>query len=65
MSTPAPAVGRPTTGLLADVFDVLASHGYERAPGRTLSASLPLLDDLLGELAATYEGRATEEVAGA
>lgn len=62
MSAPTPAAGRPTTGLLADVFDVLDRHGYERASGRTLSASLPQLDELLAGLAATYEGR---EVAGA
>ncbi|MFC9088968.1 hypothetical protein [Nocardiopsis dassonvillei] len=56
----------PTARLLADVFDVLAAHGYERAPGRTLSAALPHLGALLSDLAATYEGRglAAQEVPG-
>ena len=55
VSRPTPA--RPTTGLLADVFDLLERHGYERAPGRTLAAALPTLDNLLGDLAAVYEGQ--------
>lgn len=50
----------PTAGLLADILGVLDRHGYERAPGRTLSAALPRLDSLLGDLAAVYEGRALE-----
>lgn len=54
---------RPTASLLQDVFAVLDAHGYDRAPGRVLSASLPALDSLLGELAAAYEGRL--EVPGA
>lgn len=54
---------RPTAGLLADVFDLLDRHGYDRAPGRTLSAALPTLDSLLADLAAAYEGRL--EVPGA
>jgi len=48
---------RPTAGLLADVFDVLDAHGYQRAPGRILCAALPHLDDLLAGLVATYEGQ--------
>ena len=51
---------RPSAALLADVFDLLDRHGYDRAPGRTLGAALPKLDALLGELAAAYEGRALE-----
>ncbi len=55
---------RPVTAaLLADVFDLLDKHGYERAPGRTLGAALPRLDSLLADLTATYEGRL--EVSGA
>ena len=53
---------RPTAGLLADLFEVLDAHGYERAPGRVLCAALPTLDNLLGEIAAVYEG---QEVHGA
>lgn len=52
----------PTAGLLADLFEVLDAHGYERAPGRVLCAALPTLDSLLGEIAAVYEG---QEVHGA
>ena len=52
----------PTVALLQDVFDLLDRHGYERAPGRTLAAALPTLDNLLGEIAAVYEG---QEVPGA
>ena len=55
---------RPVTAaLLADVFDLLDKHGYERAPGRALGAALPRLDSLLADLAAAYEGRL--EVPGA
>lgn len=60
VSRPTPA--RPTTGLLQDLFEVLDRHGYERAPGRTLAAALPTLDNLLSDLAAVYEG---QEVPGA
>lgn len=52
----------PTVALLADVFDLLDRHGYERAPGRVLCAALPTLDSLLGEITAVYEG---QEVHGA
>jgi hypothetical protein len=54
----------PTAALLADVFEVLDRHGYDRAPGRALSAALPRLDALLADLAAAYEGR-LQEVPGA
>lgn len=63
MSSPS-APGAPTAQLLQDVFDLLDRHGYDRASGRALGAALPRLDALLGELAATYEGRA-KEVSGA
>jgi hypothetical protein len=59
---PPGAPTRPTTGLLRDVFELLDAHGYDRAPGRVLSAALPALDGLLGDLVATYEG---QEVPGA
>ena len=62
MSTTVPRPA-PTAALLQDVFAVLDRHGYDRAPGRTLSAGLPALDNLLGQLAAAYEGRL--EVPGA
>lgn len=61
MSTTVPrpqGAPRPTVSLLQDVFSLLDAHGYDRAPGRTLSAALPTLDTLLGNLVATYEGRA-------
>lgn len=58
-TVPRPA-GAPTAQLLADVFDVLADHGYDRAPGRALASALPRLDALLADLVATYEGRALE-----
>jgi len=57
MSAPTAPQPRPSAGLLSDVFDVLAAHGYDRAPGRALSAALPRLDSLLGDLVSTYEGR--------
>lgn len=63
MNTVPRPTGAPTAALLQDVFAVLDRHGYDRAPGRTLSASLPTLDSLLADLAATYEGRT--EVPGA
>lgn len=58
---------RPSAQLLADVFAVLDKHGYERAPGRALSASLPRLDSFLGGLIDAYEGHAQAhtEVRGA
>lgn len=60
MSTvPRPAgAPRPNAALLADVFDLLDRHGYDRAPGRALGAALPRLDALLVDLVAAYEGRA-------